>query len=218
MILAIDTATRTLSLALNDGNAMVAESSWRSADHHTVELAPMLEEMLKRAGLTLKDLAAIAVALGPGSYTGLRIGMGLAKGLSLAADPPLPLIAIPTLDITAAAQPHHLDRLCVVAQAGRGRINGGFYVWGDEGRWQADGDPFIASWEDLLLRLDAPTQVAGEVDAAARAMLAPHTHIMLAGPAQSLRRAGFLAELAAERLAAGQLGDPATLAPIYVQQ
>ena len=74
MLLAIDTATRTISLALYDGQRVVAESSWLTANHHTVELTPSVAAMLDGAGIGTRDLRGVAVALGPGSFTGLQIG------------------------------------------------------------------------------------------------------------------------------------------------
>jgi len=81
MLLAIDTSTRTLSLALHDGDQILAETTWRTANYHTVELTPSIASMLGQGSVAPADLKAIAVALGPGSFTGLRIGLAAAKGL-----------------------------------------------------------------------------------------------------------------------------------------
>jgi tRNA threonylcarbamoyladenosine biosynthesis protein TsaB len=215
MLLAIDTATRMIGLALHDGVQLCAESTWRTANHHTVELTPALDRMLARVGVSTAALTALAVTLGPGSYTGLRIGMSLAKGLALAADPPLPIVGIPTLDVVAAAQPHHADRLCAVAQAGRGRINAGFYDWAGEAGWQSGELPVITTWGALAAQIAEPTQVAGEVDAQGREALAGNDAAIVANAALGLRRAGFLAELALRRLRAGESADPAAIAPVY---
>jgi tRNA threonylcarbamoyladenosine biosynthesis protein TsaB len=216
MLLAIDTATRSVSLALSDGQNILAESTWNTANHHTVELTPALHDLLARAGVSPSSLTALAVTRGPGSYTGLRIGMSLAKGLALAATPPLPIVNIPTLDVTAVAQPHHTDRLCAVAQAGRKRINAGTYQWVEDQGWLAEGDPFITVWTELLDVLKGDWQIAGEIDATGREALSHAPHILVASPAAGLRRAGYLAELAHRQLAAGFPADPATAAPIYL--
>ncbi len=217
MILAIDTATRTISLALRDEHEIVAEQTWRSPDHHTTELSPHIDAMLKRARIAAADLAVIGVSLGPGSFTGLRIGLSVAKGLAL-AQPHLALVGVPTLDIVAAAQPHPegVVQLCAVVQAGRGRVSAGFYQH-EGGAWQAAGAPFIATWQDLINRLSRLTLVAGEIDPAGRAALGEHLkQVVVADPAGSLRRAGFLAEIAYRRWRAGQVDDPAGLAPVYL--
>jgi tRNA threonylcarbamoyladenosine biosynthesis protein TsaB len=216
MILAIDTATRATSVALHDGQQVAAEMTWLTENYHTVELAPTVAGLLDRVGVRPADLEAIALAKGPGSFTGLRIGMSFAKGLALAASPPLPLIGVPTLDISAIAQPRVLGRLCAVAQAGRGRVNAGFYRQGPEG-WEAEGDPVIVNWDDLLPLLEGPTQLCGEIDRAGYERLQTlGDRVMIASPAASLRRAGFLAELARRRLALGAVDEAATLAPLYL--
>ena len=79
------------------------ETIWASHDYHTIELAPAIADTLTRAGLEIQDLKLLAVATGPGSFTGLRIGLAVAKGIALACH--LPIIGIPTLDIVAESQP-----------------------------------------------------------------------------------------------------------------
>ncbi|HRE29770.1 MAG TPA: tRNA (adenosine(37)-N6)-threonylcarbamoyltransferase complex dimerization subunit type 1 TsaB, partial [Anaerolineales bacterium] len=83
MILAIDTATRVISLALHRGDRLVAEHTWRTENVHTVELAPQVAVLLAQARVNPPELDALAVCLGPGSYTGVRIGLAYAKGLAL---------------------------------------------------------------------------------------------------------------------------------------
>ncbi len=103
MLLAIDTATHATGVCLADRAQVLAEHVWHSGRYHTVELAPEVAVLLQRNQVALTDLEAVAVASGPGSYTGLRIGMALAKGIALALR--IPLIGVPTLDILAAGQP-----------------------------------------------------------------------------------------------------------------
>jgi tRNA threonylcarbamoyladenosine biosynthesis protein TsaB len=88
VLLALDTSTRNIGVALYDGLRVLGETVWASDGFHTVELAPAVAETLMRAGLQMKDLGALAVATGPGSFTGLRIGMALGKGIALAGDCP----------------------------------------------------------------------------------------------------------------------------------
>lgn len=221
MLLAIDTATRVISLALHDGERIVAESSWETANHHTVELAPAVQAMLTRAGLESRQLTAIAVALGPGSFTGLRIGLGFAKGLATSLN--LPLLGIPTLHILTAAQPSQAERLMAVLQAGRGRVCAQAFHW-EDGGWTADGDPIIQSW-DALLESQAeagPLVISGEIDAGGAKTLAEAQQagqpVTIAPAADRLRRAGFLADLAWARLRRDDVDDPLTLVPIYLHQ
>lgn len=214
MLLGLDTSTRMVGLALYDGVQVVSESIWHSRDYHTVELAPAVEEILLRAGLKTADLQALGVALGPGSFTGLRIGLALAKGLALARR--LPLLGIPSLDILAAAQPVQGERLAAVLRAGRGRLAVGWYT-PKGGTWRADGSIEILTAEALSERIEAPTQVCGELTEEEQRLLARRRKIVnLASPAHSVRRPSVLAELAWRRWKAGRVDDPRTLAPIYI--
>ena len=120
MLLAIDTSTAYVGLAVYDGTQVIGEYIWRSNQHHTVELAPAVAELLARSGLTMDDIHALGVALGPGSFTSLRVGLSLVKGLAVARH--LPLVGIPTLDIYAASQPLSKLPLLAAIQAGRGRL------------------------------------------------------------------------------------------------
>ncbi len=214
MLLAIDTATRTLSLALHDGDQIVGELTWQSANYHTVELAPSVAAMLAQAGIAPADLTAIAVAIGPGSFTGLRIGLAVAKGLVLAHN--TPLIGVPTLDIVAASIGPEDIPLVAVLHAGRERICAGTYNWRD-GEWRAESDPAITTWEEVVNELEMPTLFAGEIDpAGAKILRRRRSKVYLLSPAAGLRRAGFLAELGWERFKRKRLDNPATLAPIYL--
>src|SRR5574338_1538531 len=136
MLLAVDTSTAQVGLAIYDGSQVIAEYAWRSSQRHTVELAPAIFELLTRCGLIMEDIVALGVALGPGSFTSLRVGLSLVKGLALARE--LPLIGIPTLDILAAAQPLSRLPLLVAIQAGGGRLAAGWYKRWKNG-WQGKG-------------------------------------------------------------------------------
>jgi tRNA threonylcarbamoyladenosine biosynthesis protein TsaB len=77
MLLAVDTSTAQVGLAVYDGAQVAGEYAWRSSQRHTVELAPAVFELLARCGLTMDDIRALGVALGPGSFTSLRVGLSL---------------------------------------------------------------------------------------------------------------------------------------------
>lgn len=214
MLLAIDTSTRMVGIALYDGVQVVSESLWASRDFHTVELAPAVAEMLSRAGLQVSDLDGLAVALGPGSFTGLRIGLALAKGLALTQR--LPLVGVPSLDFLAAAQPVQDLPLAACLRAGRGRLAVGWY-FPSAGGWQPSGRLEVLTAAELNAAIHRPTLVCGELDEEERRLLArKRKNVHLASPAHCARRPGFLAELGWLRLQAGQVDAPDTLAPIYL--
>lgn len=214
MLLAVDTSTAQLGLALYDGAAVAAELTWTSRARHTVELAPALSGLLKRVGLSMGDLSALAVAVGPGSFTSLRVGLAFVKGLALARH--LPLIGVPTLDAVAAAVPVQEIPLAAVIQAGRGRIAVGWYHASENG-WTAEGQAEATTADQLAEAIHHPTLVVGELSAEERHRLVrKRKNIQLVSPAQSVRRPAVLAELAWDRWQAGHVDDAASLAPIYL--
>lgn len=211
LLLAVDTSTQAASVALYDGVRVRAEMTWESPRRHTVELAPRVAGMLND---DMSALSGLAVALGPGSFTGLRIGLALVKGLALARG--IPLVGIPTLDV--AVYPFNRRRGTVYAalQAGRGRICLAPYRW-RRGGWCRVGEMTISTWVALAAEVEGAAIFCGELDAAGlKALQARTAKTTIMPTARRLRRAGYLAELGWQRLAQGERDDPATLQPIYL--
>jgi len=221
MILAIDTATRWLGLALHDGTAVLAESGWRCLNNHTIELTPAIQNILEQASITPTDLSGIAIAIGPGSYTGLRVGLAVAKGLALANQ--TPLLGVPTLDIVAAGMGPQPGKLVIVAEAGRTRVCTAVYEWQSHHGWVAAHVPTIVAWEEILPQL-ADKDIgrllfAGEISPeAAKQIRAASKEFHVALPAASVRRASYLAEIGWRRLRQNQGDDAASLAPLYLKE
>ncbi|MHB0858977.1 MAG: tRNA (adenosine(37)-N6)-threonylcarbamoyltransferase complex dimerization subunit type 1 TsaB [Anaerolineae bacterium] len=215
MLLAIDTATRQASLALYDASGVVAERSWRSANHHSVEVMPAIADMLAQQRLKMAALRAVAVSQGPGSFTGLRIGMSIAKGLCLGLD--IPILGVPTLDTVAYAAGDPGIPVVAVLEAGRGRLCVATYHF--EGGWPVRvGDWALVTTSDWMVGESEPVLVAGEVspDLADRLYAQPHgENVAVTSLAGSVRRAGYLAEMAWGRHRAGQEDDLAGLGPLY---
>jgi len=212
MLLAVDTSTAQVGIALYDGAQVIGEFAWRSSRRHTVELAPAISNLLHRCGSTMDDVHAVGVALGPGSFTSLRVGLALVKGLSLSKH--IPLIGIPTLDILAHAQPASKHPLICAIQAGRGRFALGVYKSLRKG-WHAQGQGRVVSLEALMDEAQESAIVCGEFSAEEIQKM-KEKNIHLAPPAQSIRRPAVLAELAWARWQAGDVDDEASLAPIYL--
>jgi tRNA threonylcarbamoyladenosine biosynthesis protein TsaB len=214
MLLAIDTSTGQMGLALYDGAQVIGELLWHSRHYHTVELAPAVADLFARSGLKVTAVQALGVALGPGSFTSLRVGLAFVKGLALARH--LPIIGIPTLDIVAAAQEKRDLPLAAVLQAGRGRLALAWYEAGETG-WQATGTARVTTADELAESIQKPTIVCGELTADERQRLArKRVNVVLPSPAACVRRPAILAELAWERWQAGAQEDAASLAPIYL--
>jgi tRNA threonylcarbamoyladenosine biosynthesis protein TsaB len=222
MLLAIDTSTAQIGLALYDGMSVPGEFVWHSGLHHTEELAPALAEMLRRVEIKMDAITALGVALGPGSFTSLRVGLAFAKGLVLAGH--LPIIGIPTLDIVAASVPlsecvsdsGQRQRLAALVHAGRGRLALGWYK-AEEREWQPEGAAIVTTADELAEQIHSPVIVCGEMSGDERLRLRrKFKNVSLASPAECVRRPGILAELAWQKLQAGKADPPGALAPIYL--
>jgi len=216
MLLAIDTSTAQVGLALYDGNQILSEMTWTTRQHHTTELAPALSGLLNRCGVSMDMVSALGVAVGPGSFTSLRVGLSLVKGIALARH--IPVIGISTMDIIAAAQPagKHASRLAVVIAAGRKRIAVGWYK-NLKNEWQAEGGVRGSTVDELADEIDSPTYVAGDLSTEDRGRLGrKRANILLAAPVYCVRRPSILADLAWVRWQKNDVDDAATLAPVYL--
>lgn len=213
MLIAVDTSTAQVGLALYDDAQVLGDMTWTTRQHHTTELASALSGLLKRCGATMDMVSAAAVAIGPGSFTSLRVGLSLVKGIVLARN--LPVVGVPTLDVIAAAQPVAKYPLVAVLQAGRKRIAYSVYESMGTG-WQAEGGVRSGTVDELMDGIESPTIIAGELNSEDRRKISKKKKIMLASPASCVRRPSVLAELAWARWQAGDVDDAASLAPIYL--
>ena len=215
MILAIDTATRYAGIALYDGRAVLLEHTWLSNANHTVELMPNIMRALGQRGMGLRDLQGLVVASGPGSFTGLRIGLSVAKGMAYASGKPL--LGVPTLDILGYAYTQVALPTCAIIQAGRRRFCVATYQRTPDGLERID-DYRIISQADLIAGIDRPTYFCGELGPDLRDQLQARLgeKARLAHPAASVRRPGYLAELGWQRLQRGERDNLATLSPMYL--
>ncbi len=229
MLLAIDTATRTAGLALYDEEGVQAELTWRSRQNHTVELMNQIVHLLNLARAGKHELTVIGVSLGPGSFTGLRVGMSVAKGLAFGCD--IPLVAIPTLDSVAKAHAFQTLPILAVLAAGRGRYSVAPYhaLRGKVERVAeyalVDASGMVELAKQATASSQSGTQArarrlffCGEIDAPLKEALVKGLgpRACIASPAANLRRAGFLAELAWERYRREEFDNPETLAPTYM--
>jgi tRNA threonylcarbamoyladenosine biosynthesis protein TsaB len=215
MLLAIDAATRNIGIALYDGVSIPYEKIWSSKNFHTVELGQAVQEALSLVNISKESLKCIAIANGPGSFTGLRIGTSLAKGLALSLQ--IPLIGIDTLEITAYSQPINSNyQLVSILKAGRARVAvGKFEVVGEN--WQSSSAYELLTPAELINKFEEPTLICGELSEEIRLFLSKKENITLASPANSVRRPTHLAELAWKVWKSGEYPSAAEIAPRYLQ-
>ncbi len=214
MLLAVDTSTQNIGIALYDDPIVLGEMQWTSSNHHTVELTTAVNTLMKRCGVKPENLTLLVVALGPGTFTGLRIGLAFAKGLALSLH--LPIIGVPTFDYLAAAQPLSENPMAVILPAGRTRLAVGWFTAKDS-RWQSISAPEVITPEALSEKISGPTILCGELTAEERQTLGRKwKNAILTSPAQSVRHPSMLAEIGWQRWQAGQRDDPVLLSPIYL--
>ncbi len=218
MLLAVDTATDWAAVALYDTAAerVCYELTWWARRQHTTTLLPQVNRALQQVALTPEALNGLVVALGPGSYTGLRVGLSLVKGIALGLG--IPLVGVPTLDVVAYPYRHLNMPVCAVIQAGRSRVCWAVYPprsTTPKDGYHLDDVPTVAQ----ALSTGEEVFITGELTPAMRAtfrsMLGACAH--LASAADGMRRPAALAELGHALLQSGRRDDPATLSPIYLR-
>lgn len=214
MLLAIDTSTEWTGIALFDGTQILAEQVWRGKHYQSVELVPAIQNMFNKANVRPSELTGVAVATGPGSFTGLRIGMSVAKGIALALK--LPIVGIPSLDILVAAQPGLRRPMIAMIALGRSRFAWIRYSYKKQ-TWQAEHEIQLDDAKAIAATIKSPMYVVGDLNAETRQIMGRKWKTtQLAPAALCVRRPAVLAELAWQKIKAGEADDPASLSPIYV--
>lgn len=219
MLLAIDTATNVPGIALCAAHGILGETTWHTREHHTRSLMPEIVRLLQLLDANMQEVRAIAVSTGPGSFTGLRIGLSAAKGLAYSLN--AALLGVPTLDVTASACALQNLPVCAVLRAGRGRYGATMYHI-NAGTPARASEYLFGSAETLAPQIAAaargPFVLNGEMEEDFVTALRAHVgeRIVIAPRAFQIRRAGFLAELAWQRWQAGERDTIESLAPYYI--
>lgn len=208
-VLSVETSTLAGGVALLDGERLVAEYVLDVSVTHSERLMVTIDRALQDARWQAADLQGLAVAVGPGSFTGLRIGVSTVKGLAFALE--LPIAAVPTLDALASRLPFAGLPVCAVLEARRDEVYASLYRW--------DGAAMQRAWEYLAVspaglsaRLVEPTILIG---GGAAAIVSPHAR--LAPAWLHVPSPAVVACLGLERLRAGHVVKPAELTPLYLR-
>ncbi len=192
---------------------VLAEGTHRESRSHTASLPALVERVLGDAGVTVADVEAVAVSIGPGSFTGLRIGLALGKGLAFAGG--LPLVGVPTLEALAhIAEAAPGETVCAALDARKREVYAALFAAMPDGPRRLSPDLALAP-DALAARLEPPCVLVGDAGElygdvlGARAVIRPF--------ATHHPRGGVIALLGAARLAAGEGGNPGPLEPTYVR-
>ena len=215
LILALDTSTRTGSLALRDETGTVGLLTLSVALTHSQGLMPAADMLLRHAGRTVDDLTAVACVTGPGSFTGLRVGIATAQGLAYSRQ--LPCAGLSSLTVLAWALPHARHPLVPLLPARKGWLYARLFQWYKDAPKPMSGELCVEP-DELIQHIHEPAVLYGPglepYRETFREMLG-HQFIELPKTAD-LPRAEWLAELAARELEAGRGVPPARLQPNYL--
>src|SRR5512132_883619 len=208
-VLAVETSTLAGGAALLDGGLVVGEYTLDVSVTHSERLMGAIDRLLTDASWTVRDLEGLAVSVGPGSFTGLRIGLSTVKGLALALA--IPIAAVPTLDAMATLLPFAALAVCPVLDARKREVYASLYRW--------DGAGMHRVWEylaiapaDLARRLEEPVIVLGDAADQIHSPYAQRIRPPRRGPSPASAGA-----LGCSRLAIGDTVAPADLVPIYLR-
>lgn len=208
-LLAIDTSTEQAGVALFDGT-QIAEMSWHAGRRQTTSILPRINGLLASCDLEPADVGAVGIARGPGTFTGLRVGLSIAKGMMIASE--RALVAVDTLEFTAAPFLAAGVPVLAVLPAGRQRL-----VWGVYGINGRPSEARNTTLEQLqaYLASHSGVVVVGELLPDQRSAIV-ESHRKVLSPGSGARRPGVLAELAWERWKRGDIDDPSTVEPLYL--
>ena len=218
LTLAFETSAKAASVALTRDGKLLGESYQNTGLTHSQTLMVMAEDMLKAAGKTVSDLTAVAVAEGPGSFTGVRIGVAAAKGLSWGGE--LPCYGISTLEAMAETLGIWQGYVCPCMDARRSQVyNALFYVnQGEIRRITEDRAIALADLAQELKALNEPVFLVGDGSSLTYKTLSPEIpNLILPAEHRMHQRASGVALLAAKKIAANESGDANALTPNYLR-
>ena len=216
VLLSLETSTDVCSVAVHDAGNLVAIAEVHMGQAHASKLASLIKEATKDAGVSMADLSAVAVAAGPGSYTGLRIGTSTAKGLCFALA--IPLISVGTLDVMAAAMqsavPERTSSLCPMIDARRMEVYCALYD--SAGRRLTAVEALVIDEHSFAEQLSkGPIAFGGNGSDKCRAVIThPHASFV-PGVYPSARQLGALAS---QKLANGNVEDLMRFEPFYLKE
>ena len=218
LILAFETSAKAASVALHDGQKLLAESYQNTGMTHSQTLMVMAEDALKQCGKTAADVTAVAVAEGPGSFTGVRIGAAAAKGFAWGRE--IPCYGISTLEAMAVSLGVYEGHICACMDARRNQVYNALFLV-DNGKVERISDDRAIALADLqeeLEHIDGPIFLVGDGSQLTYKTLSGSVDNLILPPEHRMhQRAIGVALLAEAKQAAGETGDGNALSPNYLR-
>lgn len=218
LILAFETSAKAASVALLEDGVLLGESYQNTGLTHSQTLLVMAQQLLSQCGKTVSDVTALAVAAGPGSFTGVRIGVAAAKGFAWGAE--LPCYGVSTLESMALSLGAWEGTVCACMDARRAQVYNALFraEGGTLRRISPDRAISLAELGQELSQLEGPIFLVGDGSPLTARTLAEQLPELVLPPEHRLhQRAAGVALLAAQKIAAGESGDAASLSPNYLR-
>ena len=217
-ILSLDSATEVATCAILEDNNLLGETILNYKKQHSVILMPMIDSLLKNLNLSIKDLDGFVVSKGPGSFTGLRIGMATIKGLSQGTNKPF--VSVSTLDALAYNMCYTSGIVCPVLDALRGNVYTALYSFTDS-KLKLISDYMVISVEELVSLLEKHNQSVcfiGDGIQKNKDVLSRLDKVSFAPAHLNIVRASSLGELGHELLSNGIEESLHNSAPVYLRK
>ena len=218
LTLAFETSAKAASVALTENGKLLGESYQNTGLTHSQTLMVMAEDLLKQCGKTMSDINAVAVAEGPGSFTGVRIGVAAAKGLAWGGQ--LPCYGVSTLEAMAETLGIWEGHICACMDARRNQVyNALFLVEGGRiRRFSEDRAIALAELKTELEHVDGPIFLVGDGSTLTYKQLSDEIPNLILPPEHRMHQRAVGVALAAEKKqAAGEPGDGNALSPNYLR-
>jgi len=219
MILAIETAVEKVGVALGDSRGIAASVSLSSDRRHAESLTPMIEFACSHAGMSLSDVSAIAVDIGPGLFTGMRVGIATAEMLAWSLD--VPVVPVCSLDIVAASLWHAEDTVVAALDARRGELYWAMYRPDVVNKKMIPiTSPVVSSPEDMIVEVNdrgEPVWCVGSGFVRYRNDVELITHAQFAPDALATPSADVLVEIAVARIARDETVEARDIEPMYLR-
>lgn len=223
-VLALETATTAGSIAIVNDEELIAEVKVNINIAHAERLMPSVDYLLNASRLSITDIDAFAVSIGPGSFTGLRIGLSTAKGFSYATNKPL--VSVPTLDAFARTLPFCRHLICPMLDARRNEVYAGLYKW--EGNickkvipeTAVNPGDFLKKIKEIDCSQACPAVFMGNGAEIYKKIIADamKNNAIFAPASKMSPSASSVAEIAIEKLKQGLIADTASLMPFYIRR
>ena len=218
LILAFETSAKAASVALTEGGRLLGESYQNTGLTHSQTLMVMAEDLLKQCGKTVADVNAVAVAEGPGSFTGVRIGVAAAKGLAWGGQ--IPCYGVSTLEAMAATLGAWEGHICACMDARRNQVYNALFLV-EKGKLQRVSEDRAIALSDLkeeLAHMDGPIFLVGDGSSLTYKTLSGQIDNLILPPEHRMHQRAVGVALAAERKqSSGEAGDGNALSPNYLR-